>query len=65
MYSHGVQWLIKAARILAEKFEREGNIELAKFYKETTYRLWMKITPISHVTPEEIEIYGGHCLSQW
>ena len=59
MYSHGVQWLIKAARILAEQFECEGNIELAKFYKETTYRLWMKISPISHVTPEEIEVYGG------
>jgi len=59
MYSHGVQWLIKSARLLAEQFERERNIELAKFYKETTYRLWMKISPISHVTPEEIEVYGG------
>ncbi len=59
MYCHGVQWLIKAARILAERFEKQGDYAKASKYREITYRLWLKITPISHVTPQEIEIYGG------
>jgi len=59
MYCHGVQWMIRAARILAERFEKEGNTAKADEYRGITYRLWMKITPISHVTPQQIEIYGG------
>ncbi|UCD55683.1 MAG: hypothetical protein JSV93_02540 [Candidatus Omnitrophota bacterium] len=59
MYCHGVQWLIKAARILAERFEKEQDYAKANEYREITYRLWMKITPIYHVRPNEIEIYGG------
>jgi cyclic beta-1,2-glucan synthetase len=59
MYCHGVQWLIKAARILAERCERQGEPAKADEYRETAYRLWRKITPITHVTPQEIEIYGG------
>ncbi len=59
MYCHGVQWLVGAARILAEQSEREGRPELARGYRETAYRLWRKISPLAHVTPEEIETYGG------
>ncbi len=59
MYCHGVQWLIKASRILAERFEKHGDYSKADEYRETAYRLWLKITPIAHVVPEEIEIYGG------
>ena len=59
MYCHGVQWLIKAARFIAERFEKEGNRVKAGEYREIAYRLWLKITPVSHTTPEEIEIYGG------
>ena len=59
MYCHGVQWLIKAARILAERFEKRGDRAQANEYRETAYRLWLKITPLSHVTPQEIELYGG------
>ncbi|NTV48002.1 MAG: hypothetical protein HGB11_16125, partial [Chlorobiales bacterium] len=59
MYCHGVQWLIKAARILAERFEKQGDGVKANEYRATAYRLWLKISPISHVTPEEIETYGG------
>lgn len=59
MYCHGVQWLVRAARILAERFEAEGNFSKAAEYRETAYRLWLKISPISHVVPEKIEIYGG------
>ncbi|MGB2706448.1 MAG: hypothetical protein WBC74_06305 [Candidatus Omnitrophota bacterium] len=59
MYCHGVQWLIKAARILVERFEKQGDSAKANEHREITYRLWLKITPVSHVTPQEIEIYGG------
>lgn len=59
MYCHGVQWLVGAARILAERCRREGNDDDARKYREACYRLWMKISPLTHTTPEEIEIYGG------
>ncbi len=59
MYCHGVQWLIKAARILAERHENGGNKAKAKEYREIAYRLWLKITPVSHVKGKEIEVYGG------
>ena len=32
---------------------------MARGYRETAYRLWRKISPLAHVTPEEIETYGG------
>jgi cyclic beta-1,2-glucan synthetase len=59
MYCHGVQWLVRAARILAEQFESKGNVEKADEYRRTAYRLWLKISAIPHVKPSEIEIYGG------
>lgn len=59
MYSHGVQWLIRAARLLSERFAAAGDQETAKYYRDTTIRLWRKISAISHMTPDEIEVYGG------
>jgi cyclic beta-1,2-glucan synthetase len=59
MYCHGVQWLVKAARILAEKAEEDGDVAKAKEYRDASYRLWMKIAPLSHVATGEIEVYGG------
>lgn len=59
MYCHGVQWLIRASRILAERYEHQGEAAKADEYRAITYRLWRKITPLTHVTSEEIEIYGG------
>jgi cyclic beta-1,2-glucan synthetase len=59
MYCHGVQWLIGAARLLAGQFAAAGDAATAQLYRDTTIRLWRKITPASHVTPEQIEIYGG------
>jgi cyclic beta-1,2-glucan synthetase len=59
MYCHGVQWLVGAARLLAEQCERAGEPDEAGRYRETAYRLWLKISPIPHVTPGEIETYGG------
>jgi cyclic beta-1,2-glucan synthetase len=59
MYCHGVQWLVRAARLLAERFDQQGEKSKAKEYREIALRLWMKISPIPHVTEGEIEIYGG------
>jgi cyclic beta-1,2-glucan synthetase len=59
MYCHGDQWLVGAARILADGFDRAGQPDEARQYRETAYRLWLKISPIPHVTAGEIETYGG------
>lgn len=59
MYCHGVQWLVGAARILAEQAEEDVDLVEARRYREVAYRLWLKISPIPHVTPDQIEIYGG------
>jgi len=59
MYCHGVQWLVKAARLLAEQFDKQSNQGKAQEYRALAYRLWQKIAPLSHTTPDKIEIYGG------
>jgi cyclic beta-1,2-glucan synthetase len=59
MYCHGVQWLVGAARLLAEHCERTGQPEEARRYRETAHRLWLKVSPLSHVAPGEVETYGG------
>jgi cyclic beta-1,2-glucan synthetase len=59
MYCHGVQWLIGAAHLLAGQFAADGDPAKAQLYRDTTIRLWRKIAPVSHVTPDKIEIYGG------
>ncbi|MBU0605997.1 MAG: hypothetical protein KKH77_06895 [Candidatus Omnitrophica bacterium] len=59
MYCHGVQWLVRAARVISEEFERQGLCVKADEYAATAYRLWLKISPIAHMKPGEIEVYGG------
>jgi cyclic beta-1,2-glucan synthetase len=59
MYCHGVQWLVMAARMLSERLREDGHPEAAKLYRDMTIRLWRKISPLTHATPEEIELYGG------
>jgi cyclic beta-1,2-glucan synthetase len=59
MYCHGDQWLVGAARLLADRFERAGDAEEARRYRDTAYRLWLKVSPLPHTTPEEVETYGG------
>jgi cyclic beta-1,2-glucan synthetase len=59
MYCHGVQWLVGAARLLAQQCARAGEHVQAQAYCETAYRLWLKVSPILHTRPEEIETYGG------
>lgn len=59
MYSHGVQWLTRACRLLAERFAAQGDAETAQHYRDACARIWYKVSAIPHVTREEIEIYGG------
>ena len=57
MYCHGVQWLVRAARILAEQFDSRGERAKADEYRKIAYRLWLKISPMPHI--KEVELYGG------
>lgn len=59
MYCHGVQWLVGAARVLAEQAAARGDVETAKAYVETAFRLWKKIAAVYHSDPVTIETYGG------
>ena len=59
MYCHGVQWLVRAARIISERAQVDGDVVTAARYRDASLRLWLKISPLSHVTPLEIENYGG------
>ncbi len=59
MYCHGVQWLVGAARLLAEQAERNGQTDEARRYRDTAFRLWLKVSPLPHVANGEIETYGG------
>jgi cyclic beta-1,2-glucan synthetase len=59
MYCHGVQWLIKAARVLVEQSLKENDSVRAQHYRDTAYRLWLKVSPIPHAQSPEIEMYGG------
>ncbi|MFA6320966.1 MAG: hypothetical protein WCY36_03825 [Candidatus Omnitrophota bacterium] len=57
MYCHGVQWLVRAARILAEEFDKKGDSAKADEYRKIAYRLWLKVSPLQRM--KEVELYGG------
>lgn len=59
MYSHGVQWLTRACRLLAEQFAAQGDEATATHYRDAAVRLWYKISAIPHTHGAEIENYGG------
>jgi cyclic beta-1,2-glucan synthetase len=59
MYSHGVQWLTRACRLLTERFAAQGDAETAQHYRNACERIWYKVSAISHTTKAEIEVYGG------
>lgn len=59
MYCHGVQWMVGAARQLSVERAAAGDEVGAKQYRETAVRLWRKISPLEHTTPDQIERYGG------
>jgi cyclic beta-1,2-glucan synthetase len=59
MYCHGVQWLVGAARLLANQAASEGRSDDARHYREAAYRLWRKVSPLAHVEADQVETYGG------
>ena len=59
MYCHGVQWLVGAARLLAEQATSDGRPDDARQYAATAYRLWHKVASIHHTRPDQIETFGG------
>jgi cyclic beta-1,2-glucan synthetase len=59
MYSHGVQWLVGAARLLAEERQAAGDGEGAAKYRAAATRLWRKISPMDHAGMDRIDVYGG------
>ncbi|MFA6173318.1 MAG: hypothetical protein WC701_06490 [Kiritimatiellales bacterium] len=59
MYSHGVQWLTRACRLLSGRFAAQGDEETARHYRDAAVRLWYKISAIPHTRGSEIENYGG------
>jgi cyclic beta-1,2-glucan synthetase len=59
MYAHGVQWLTRACRLLAEQFAAQGDEATAKHYRDAAVRIWYKISAIPHTRGAEIENYGG------
>ncbi|MEN6450322.1 MAG: hypothetical protein ABFC96_07520 [Thermoguttaceae bacterium] len=59
MYCHGVQWLVKAARILSERCQAACDRQGARLYRDAAVRLWRKISPLDRATPGEIDLYGG------
>jgi len=59
MYSHGVQWLTRACRLLSERFSAQGDEVTARYYRDAAVRLWYKISAIPHTRGTEIENYGG------
>jgi len=59
MYSHGVQWLTRACRLVSERLAGQGDEEGAQHYRDAVVRLWYKISAITHARGAEIETYGG------
>jgi cyclic beta-1,2-glucan synthetase len=59
MYSHGVQWLTHACRLLCEQFAAKGDLQTAQHYRDAAVRIWFKISAIPHTRGAEIENYGG------
>lgn len=55
-YSHGASWLVDASTALASKAGLDQ--EQAKALRRQALRLWLKISPLAHTLPEELQTYG-------
>jgi cyclic beta-1,2-glucan synthetase len=65
MYAHGVQWLIRACRLLAEDATARGDLATASRRRADAVRLWYKISALPHTRADEIELYGGQPNQQF
>ncbi|MFZ0131387.1 MAG: hypothetical protein WAK95_02515 [Desulfobacterales bacterium] len=57
-YSHGVSWLVDALLFLAEEAKGSGEEKLAAAYRSKAQNLWRKISPLGHVSLENLAVYG-------
>jgi cyclic beta-1,2-glucan synthetase len=57
-YSHGVSWLVDALLFLSAEAQGRGETEIAADYRTKAKALWRKISPLSHLSPENMAVYG-------
>lgn len=57
-YSHGASWLVDALAELAHIEAQAGNPDQADAWREQALRVWLKISPLAHTLPDELETYG-------
>jgi cyclic beta-1,2-glucan synthetase len=57
-YSHGVSWMVDALLLLAKQAQENGDNKSASEYKTKAVELWKKISPLSHLPPERLSLYG-------
>jgi cyclic beta-1,2-glucan synthetase len=57
-YSHGVSWLVDALLFLSEEAQGRGETEIAADYRAKAMALWRKISPLGHLSPENLAVYG-------
>ncbi|NCD25077.1 MAG: glycosyl transferase family 36 [Deltaproteobacteria bacterium] len=57
-YSHGASWLVDALAELAHIEAQTGDATQAKDWREQALRVWLKISPLAHTLPDELETYG-------
>jgi cyclic beta-1,2-glucan synthetase len=57
-YSHGVSWLVDALLFLSKEAQGRGETEVASDYRTKAMALWRKISPLGHLSPENLAVYG-------
>lgn len=57
-YSHGSSWVVDACIRLAAGAAARGDAAAAEAWRKRAAELWLKISPISNSTPEQLVVYG-------
>lgn len=57
-YSHGSSWMVDALLVLADLAEKNGDGAQAAVHRAKAATIWRKISPLPHLTPEALGIYG-------
>jgi cyclic beta-1,2-glucan synthetase len=57
-YSHGASWLVDALLILSDMARKKGLTEKSAMFRSRAVELWIKISPLSHLSGEEMAVYG-------
>lgn len=57
-YSHGASWMVDALLVLADLAETRGDGAQAARLRAKAAAIWMKISPLPHLTTEALGTYG-------